>query len=108
MPGKYRHRATLQQRATTVDSYGEDVRTYTTLAKVWATLEAVTAREAFESQQVQADVTHRIKFRFAEAYLSGMNPEDRIVIDSRTFEIVSLLDRQGREREIEVIAVERQ
>jgi len=108
MPGKYRHRATLEQRTTSLDSYGEDSRSWTQLAKVWATLEAVTASERFESQQVQADVTHRITFRFAEAYLSGMGPEDRITIEGRTFEVISLVDRKGREREIEVIAVERQ
>lgn len=108
MPGKYRHRATLEQRSETMDSYGEDTRTYTTLSKVFATLEAVTASERFESQQVQSDVTHRITFRFAETYLSNMGPKDRIIINSRTFEIVSLLDREGRERELEAICVERQ
>jgi len=108
MPGKYRHRMTLRKRAHTVDAHGEDVRTYTTVSKVWGSLEAVTARERFESQQVQASVTHRISIRFAEIYLSEMGPADRILVGTRTFEVVSLLDREGREREIEIMCEERQ
>lgn len=106
MAGRRRHKLTLQTRIETPDSYGEPVLTYTTLAYAWGSVEAVSGRERLESQQVQADVSHRIKIRYATEY-AGLSPEDRITVGSQVFDIVSVLDRDGRRREMEITALER-
>lgn len=107
MSGRYRNLITLQQRVETVTAeYGEPTITYTELAKVWAEIKAVSAREALESQQVEADVTHRITFAYATAY-EALTPADRVIHGSKTYEILHILDRQGRKRQFEISARER-
>ena len=106
MVGAKRHLFTLESRAETLDTFGEAVLTYTTLATAWGMLEAVTARERFESQQVRAEVSHRITLRYAAAY-AGLSAKDRITLGSRTFDIVQPMDKDGRRKELVISALER-
>jgi SPP1 family predicted phage head-tail adaptor len=105
MAGRRRHKLTLQSRAEALDAYGEATVTYTDLSSVWGSLEAVSGRERVESQQVQADVSHRIRIRYAAAY-SGLTPKDRVLYGSRVFDIVAVVDKTGRDKEIEITALE--
>ena len=106
MVGDKRHLLTLQTRTETLDALGEATPTYQDLAKVWGRLEAVSSKEQFESQQIRAEVSHRITIRYASAY-AALKAEDRIVIGSRTFDIVTPIDKEGRRRELEITAMER-
>jgi SPP1 family predicted phage head-tail adaptor len=101
-----RHLLTLETRTETPDSFGEAALSYTELATAWGSIESVNARERFEAQQVKADVSHRITLRYAASY-AGLSPSDRITYGSRTFDLVSVMDRDGMSREIEILALER-
>lgn len=103
--GKLRHRVTLQRAVTTADGHGDQVRTYSDLATVWADVEAIGGREFLSAQHVQADVTSRITLR-ARPGLT-LTPADRIVWGTRTFDIRHVIDMQGRSREWQVLATER-
>ena len=106
MVGDKRHLLTFETRAEALDVYGEATLTYTTLATVWGKLEAVTARERFESQQNRSEVSHKITVRYGSSY-AGLKAEDRITLGSRVFDIVQPIDREGRTRELEILALER-
>ena len=106
MLGNKRHLLTLETRTETPDSFGEPALSYTELAQAWGSIESVSARERFDSQQVKADVSHRIKIRHAATYAS-LSPADRIVYGTRTFDIISAVDKDGMSREIEILALER-
>ena len=105
MVGSKRHLFTLETRSEALDSYGEDVRTYATLGTAWGSMEAVGARERFESQQVKAEVSHRITIRHAAAY-AGLRAEDRVTLGSRIFDIVTPQDKDGRSKDLEILALE--
>ncbi len=106
--GGRRHLLTLQTRATAVDAegYNDEVLTYTNLGTAWGSLEAVGSRERFESQQVKAEVSHRIKIRHSPTF-AALAAADRITLGSRIFDIVKPMDRTGRSRELEILALER-
>lgn len=106
MSGRRRHLITLESRGTTLDSYGDETLTYTTLATAWAEIRMVSGNERFGAMQVQAEVTHRIRFDWTAA-AAALTPKDRITYGSRTFDIISAADPTGRQRELEVLAVER-
>ena len=106
MVGKRRHLFTLETRVETLDALGDDVRTYTTLGTAWGSLEALSPKEKFESQQVRAEVSCRITIRHAAAY-AGLKAQDRVTLGARIFDIVAPVDKDGRSVEIEILALER-
>lgn len=102
MIGKLRHRITIEEATETRDDYGAPEPTWETFAEVWASVESLSGREYFVARSSNSEVTHRVTIR----YLSGLSPIMRIVYDSRVFEIVSILDRPGREKYLEVLCNE--
>lgn len=92
--GSLRHRVMLQRQPVVVDDYGGAVKDapWEDVATVWASLEAVSGREFFASQQVQSEVTHKITIRFRPGVAADM----RIVYGGRVFGIVAPLpDNRG-------------
>lgn len=85
--GAMRHRVQIQAKTVTQDDHGGPVQTWKTVATVWASLEATSTREFFAAQQVQSEVTQRIRIRFR----SDLSPDMRVLYKDRVFEIVGIL-----------------
>lgn len=62
----------------------------------------MSGREYEESQKLRAETTYKISTR----YFPNITPDMRILHDNREFEIVSVLDLDGRHEELQIIAVE--
>ena len=90
--GKLRHRLALQSESSSTDSYGQVTDTYSTYATVWGSITPLKGLELIHAQQVQSEVTHKCIIR----YNSSLDTKDRIVFDSRTFEIISILNADER------------
>ena len=116
--GQLRHRITLQVPHVIQDEHGAPIEDefgapiivpseeeggedkvvenprYEDFATVWASLEAMTGKEFFASQQVQSTVTQRIRIRSRE----GITQDMRVVYGNRIFNIVAILpDNRLRE-----------
>lgn len=101
--GRLNKRVTIQSRATTTDAYGEDVVTgWTTVAMVWAAVEPLQGREFWAQQQIQSEVTTRVRIR----YLSGVVPEMRVLYGSRALDIKSVIDPRERHAEMQLMCAE--
>ena len=93
-PGKLDRRITLQSASVSADGFGQSVRTYGTLATVWAMVE-------YRGVPKEGDETDKLtsvnKVRFTIRYRSDVNATTKISWDSKSYEIegVSL---EGRER----------
>lgn len=109
--GLLRHRITLQKQNVILDDHGaqvlddfgapvivpneeeggEDVVVenprWEDYVTVWASLEAMTGKEFFASQQTQSTVTHRVRIRRREDVTQDM----RVVCGERVFNIVAIL-----------------
>ena len=82
---------------------GETAGPDTRIAECRASVEPLSGRELFESQQVVADVTHRVRIRWREE----ITPELEINYQGRTLQIVSVIDPGERHRELELLCRER-
>jgi SPP1 family predicted phage head-tail adaptor len=74
-PGKLRFRLQIQEVTQTPDSFGEPVESWRTVATVWGNIEPLTAVELWQSQMVQAQVSHKLTLR----YRAELTAKHRIV-----------------------------
>lgn len=101
--GKLRHEVTIEQYSESVSTKGDPVKSWSDFATgVWASIEPVSGREAFISQQLLASVTHVVRLR----YLSGVSPKMRVKYGSRYFRIEVVRDLEERDREMVLACTE--
>lgn len=92
--GMLRHRVTIQRQEIVFGKFGAPLhdKVWENVATVWASLEAMSGREFFASQQVQSEVTHKVTIRFRPGVAADM----RIVHGGKVFGIVAPLpDNRG-------------
>jgi SPP1 family predicted phage head-tail adaptor len=100
--GKLRHRITIELVTETQDIDGSVIESWSAYATSQASIEPISGREYFAAQSTQADVTHRIRIR----YLSGITPKMRVNYSSRIFDILSVININERNRELQLMCRE--
>ena len=101
MSGRYRNRFELQTRTETLDAYGDATLSYTLLMYAWGSLNATSATERNAVIGTEAESSHRIVLPYSDA-ASALTAADRIVLGTRTFDVVSIVDPDGRRRTLEL------
>ncbi len=91
--GRHDHRATIQTKTDTVNVGGNVEPMWNDVATRWASLEDTGGRELVRAQKIDATIDAVITLR--EQY-DGLTVQDRIEIDSRTFEIKAILGSSDR------------
>lgn len=82
----------IQQRSTSQDDAGQQVRTWTTfVAGVYARIRPLSSRELLNAAAVQNEATHEVEIRYIEGVTGAM----RVKFGTRYFQIV------GQPRDIE-------
>ena len=97
--GRLRHRVTIQTPVETRSATsGQYVKTFSELATVWAGVEPLSGRELQQvgAEQVEYDV------RIVCRYTPGVTNQCRVVFGSRTFEVLSVINRNERGAELEL------
>lgn len=104
--GDLRHRIVIQSASTAQDAYGEPVQTWGTFATLWAAVEPqpLQGREYFVGQQMQSEVSTRIRIRD----YPGITPLMRVLWDSRYFQIESIVADRTNRRELHLMCRENQ
>jgi len=102
--GQFRYRVTFLELRKQKDRWGDaETEAWVDVVTVWGSLEALSGRELFSSQQTAEQSNHRIRIR----HRAGINPAMRARIGERLFELTSPpLDRDGRRRELELMCRE--
>lgn len=100
--GRLRNYVQLQSRTASVGSHGQVDQTWTTYAWVWADFVALRGAELVAASQLNATVTTKAVIRWRD----DVKAEHRIVFGSRTLEIISTLDPDGRSRTLELMIAE--
>lgn len=104
--GDLRHRISIEKMIKVKDGMGGfKPSTYTAFATVWAfvqPLQSKTDKEAYQSQQIQAKLSHKITIR----YLQGVTPDMRVNYQGRVFNIQSIVNVDERNREMILNCVE--
>lgn len=93
---QFNHRVTLQSNVKVQDpATGYMTQSWVDVAKVYAAVAPLSAREFVAAQAVQADVTTRITIR----YRAGVTAAMRILHDGKVYNITGVLPdaKSGRE-----------
>lgn len=101
--GKLRHRIKIQQQINTQNDYGALVTEWQDVVSCWAEVKPLMGKEYFTAQQVQSEVTVQIWLR----YRAGIMPTMRVVFGERHFEIVEVLNYQGRSTALQLLCKEK-
>jgi SPP1 family predicted phage head-tail adaptor len=96
--GKLDERVAIRRKTTTQDSLGQPISTWTTLTTVWAEASELRAREFFEANSRQVEVTTRFRLRYTDFEYT-----DRLRWDSEDYEPVQIITL-GRKAGLEVLA----
>lgn len=98
--GQLRHRVTIQRPTEDING---GATTWSDVETVWASIAPIAGREYFAAQQVQSDVTHRVRMRYGPT----VTTKDRLTFGVRHFDIRTVLNRDERNRELELLCIER-
>ncbi len=100
--GRLRHRIRIQTPTAARNGYGEQIITWTTLATVWAAVEPLRGRELYDAEQVQAEISHRVRIR----PYPGVTPQMRVLFDSRVLMIETVINVEERGRDMQLMCRE--
>jgi SPP1 family predicted phage head-tail adaptor len=102
--GELRHRLTIRRPNVSTDADGGQHLDHADVATVWGHVAPLRMAESIIAEQVAARASHKITLR----YRAGLLPSDQLVLETgRVFEITSIRNRDERNRELEVLALEK-
>jgi SPP1 family predicted phage head-tail adaptor len=81
-------RITIQSRAATQDSFGQQTQTWADVISCWARIEQLQGRELELAQALNSEITHQVTVRYRPAVTSAM----RAVYQGRVFNILAVID----------------
>lgn len=98
--GQLRHRISIQAPQETFDDAGAIVIAWSEIAAMWASVEPATGAERWVQNMDQrvAERAARIRLRYRDDVT--INERCRVVWGSHTYDVLSVADQMGREREL--------
>ena len=102
-PGLLNRRLVLEAPVETADGAGGVARSFNEIATLWVSVTPISAARQIEAERLGARVTHRLHLRFS----NHITTRHRFRDDSRIYRIVSIRDRDGRKRFLEIEVEER-
>lgn len=100
--GKYRHVIAIEKLDKNKNKYGEPTNKWIEFLQVRAAIYPISGREFFSAEKVNSEVTHKINIR----YIKGLTPDMRIKFGDRLFSIISIINFQERNTELQILAKE--
>jgi len=103
--GRLNKRVKISQLATgspAVDAYGQPNTSWEEVDTVWAAIEPVSGREFWAQQQVQSEITAKIRIRYRNDVSAGMKAE----YGGKTYMIQTVIDPLEAHRELHLMCSE--
>jgi len=100
--GRLRHRLWLKKPTHANSTAGTVVTTWGTAAVLWGSIEPLKGQEYYDSAAINSEVTSRIVIR----YTSDIEPNYILVFETRTFKILSVIDIDEKNREMQLMVKE--
>lgn len=100
--GRLNKRVTIQNRVVAQNGIGEAVTTWAKLASVWASIEPIQGKEFWAQQQVQSEVTVRVRIR----YRPGILPSMRLLYGQRVLVIESIINPHEKNEHLQLMCSE--
>lgn len=94
--GTLRHKVSIQAHAGGRTAHGGTAQDYQEVAAVWGEVVPLSGRELEFGKAVDGRVSHRVTLRFGKN--RDVTPRHRLVARGRTFNILSVLNVDERDR----------
>ena len=104
--GKLRHRVTLQRLTGDRGPAGGVNDAWADIGIRWASVRPLTGREWTAAAAANTQVSHDVMLRH-DSLTTTLTPRDRLIFESRIFDIQAAIDVEERGREIRLMCVER-
>ena len=101
--GRLRHLMWLKEPTHTADGMGGNTTTMGTVEVFWGSVEPLRGREWVQSGLENSEVSGKIVRR----YKSGITPDMIVTFGSRTFKIVSAINVDERNIELQLMVMEK-
>ena len=99
--GQLDRRITIQTFSETTDSFGQEVKSFSTLASVWANVVEKVGREGEDGEMIAATK----KVEFVIRYRSDVNEEMRISYNSNTYKIQAIQSADARKAFLKIVCL---
>lgn len=100
--GNLKHKIVIESYAETKNAVGEVTKEWSEFATTYSSIVPLSGNEKFSSNEVHAEVTHKIEMRF----ISGVLPKMRVVYGSRNFDIKSAINIREQNRTLYLMCSE--
>jgi SPP1 family predicted phage head-tail adaptor len=101
-PGEFRHVIQFQEQSEEQNSYGENNDNWVDVMKTRAGIYPMSGKEFFAAETVSSEVSHKVNMR----YLPGITPDMRILFGDRIFSIISVINFQEKNIELQLLCKE--
>jgi SPP1 family predicted phage head-tail adaptor len=101
-PGEYRHIIIFQKKSGVQNSYGENTDDWTDFLKTRVGIYPISGKEVFSAETINSEVSHKVNMR----YMPGITPDLRIKFGDRFFSIMSVINFQERNIELQLLCKE--
>ena len=83
--GRLDKRISIESRSATLDSYGQEINSWSVVGVVWANVKPVGGREKMKAMQIDSLLTHTVAIRFDKRFMPPRTVDAwRIVYDSHS------------------------
>lgn len=92
---KLQQRISVQRRSSTLDAYGQEINSWTTIGTVWAEVKPLSGKEKMRSNAmvVESQLTHQVTVRYSELFLPSIEADAwRILFGTRIFNITASMN----------------
>ena len=92
----------LADESPRVDDLGAPSQSWALLATVWAAIEPISGREFWAQQQVQSEISARIRIRYRADVTAGM----KVQYAGKKYHIKNVIDKEEEHRELHLMVSE--
>ena len=99
--GQLDRRITIQTFSETTDNFGQEVKSFSTLASVWANVVERVGREGEDGEMIAATK----KVEFIIRYRTDVDEEMRITYNSNTYKIQAIQSADARKAFLKIVCL---
>lgn len=100
--GSLKNKITFQEQTQTKNNFGEVEETWSDVLTTWASIQTISGKEQYLSNQNYATLSHKLRVR----YSSLINSKQKILFGTRVFKILAVLNIFEKNKELEILVEE--
>jgi SPP1 family predicted phage head-tail adaptor len=98
--GLLRRRAQLQQRRSSTDAEGSPQEDWTTIRRIWCSIQPLAGAPTLTGGQQAVTITHQVTTRYRPDLAAVTGHDLRLVEGSRVLDVRAVLDEDERHRKL--------